>query len=197
MSHKELFGLPGVGKSFWLRTRLNAQNDVRSDLSVLVESRSIFSKTYNICRGLFSNPLVINNIARIFLCVSVRQVLPLVRSCLIVVERLGQHNSDRCDVDEGLLQATWGVLFRANMRVDDETRFALAVIRAINKDTKIVYICTSKITHQRRYFQRVLAEENDFFGFNDPKIYKVARHKMAFLLRLCRSEGVRVIRAAT
>ena len=132
-------------------------------------------------------PLIFN----LLNCTSLNKKLPMLRIGIIFFERLGSANhSDKC-VDEGVLQALWGVLYRAEDISKLEKKLVEHLVGVLSKDSVIFYLSSSKSQHLERYFSR--EGNSDYFDFCLVSNYMRARRRMAFLLRALRNRKINVL----
>lgn len=185
MSAGELLGLPGVGKSHLLLSLPGAE-------AARVRRGWGRDKLANLLAGLwYAGPAVIRPLLslRLYRCAAGQNKL-----LLVLCERLGRVRrlgSDRV-IDEGVLQALWGILWRSRPEAASSVAAARLVAVLGLQLGVIHYVRCRREVHCARVAARACAQpELRVIAFSGEEQYHAARRAMAALLRLLRCSGIR------
>ena len=160
----ELFGLPGVGKSYCIdKIALKYNKKV-----IKIEKAFNFNKLKNIFTGLNKIGLYIP----IIMLVKSKFNIGAIKLASVFLERIGRsYNNQNCIFDEGVMQALWGYFFRIGY---DESLMKKIQKKYIYNLNQIIYISNSKNNHQCFLEKR----KQEGFYFNDNSKYIQARDVM-------------------
>lgn len=178
ITKEELFGLPGVGKSYVLKNLLN-----RSESAV--EVGYSFSKAKNIIYGLKYFPFRI--FIKMLLNIQQEHLKGGMKLILVLLERLGRYKLSDVDLilDEGVFQALWGYMYRAN---NNEQLINEILIHLKRYSIDIRYVGTSKSINKDFLDNR----DNHKFYFKNKQDYIKGRENMASLIKLIKRNNIKV-----
>ncbi len=186
MSASELLGLPGVGKSHVLMS-------FPEMTGVAIQRGWSIEKLFNLLTGLwfagFSVFLLL-----VYLRIN-KRISGQEKLMLVLYERLGraQRLNTNHVIDEGVMQALWGILWRSQQSALVEES-ATRIVALLRQQIGIIrYIRCRRDVHLARLVARY--QQHPGLGaltFVGDERYQSARSTMAFMLQLLRYNGIRL-----
>ena len=160
----ELFGLPGVGKSYCInKIAVKYKKKVNK-----IEKAFNFNKVKNIFIGLTKVRLYMV----IVMLFKSQFNVGAMKLTLVFLERIGRsYNNQNSIFDEGIMQALWGYFFRIGY---NEYIMDLALKKNIISLNQVLYVHSNKVSHQKNLHKREIGN----FNFYDDNKYKKARNIM-------------------
>jgi len=193
MKAAELFGLPGIGKSYILSRRFCKIDNLQFHEAVLAGERNKINKFFNFFFGFYHRPRLIFHLFK-NLIIKKSQIInhfSYMKIVFVMYERIGQAiQRESCIVDEGIFQALWGVLYRCRFEEEDLASLISNILNIINIDAELVYVTSCKKTHIHRYNNRIKHDKLDNFEFCIKTNYTHARHITALILLCCRKKKI-------
>ncbi len=186
MIASELLGLPGVGKSHVLMS-------IPGMIGAEVTRGWSREKLVNLLAGFWYAGFAV-----LFLLVYLRfykRISGQGKLMLVLYERLGRVHILGADnvIDEGVMQALWGVLWRSHPDAVVREYIASIVVLLKQRIGLIYYIRCRRDVHRARVIARSpQAHRMDTFSFTNDEQYQAARRTMAFVLQLLRRNGIRL-----
>lgn len=183
MSAAELLGLPGVGKTHVLASI--------SDITAMEVCRGHdVQKLLNLAAGIWcAGPGVLWLLFGLF---RYRQSAGQEKLLLVLCERLGRVRrlGHSCVIDEGVLQALWGALWRSRRGAADTV--AEQLVCALGPQLgRVYYVRCREYVHRVRVKSRAIRQpELRAIAFSGEDQYAAARCAMAEILRILRRRGV-------
>lgn len=186
--HGELLGLPGSGKSFILERLVSEQGDMLQATAV-PSGRSV-KKIFHMLRGIsVIGPQVLPFLPGIM----ARRNRGAIKLVFVLLERTGRLQNNRLTggvMDEGVLQALWGLLFRLNDRTT--TRLSEAVLVSLRSEIGVVYYVRCFRSLHREFMESRRRINPGKFILSDHMALSEARHAMAVLLRRARLHALTI-----
>lgn len=187
---RELLGLPGVGKT----TTLASGNFItrRPLRHSLVNKGLAFDKFKNIAIGMRYGGMAVVPIMLKML--NRPHVIGQIKLILVLLDRLGRvkkFEGQDIVIDEGIMQAIWGFLWRTKTN-KTMCKDACLIVEMLSRHVGIIYyIRCSKLTHIDRMKRRSDGDMAIDFFF-DKMSYEKGRNAMAFLLRAIRNNQLEI-----
>ncbi len=186
----ELLGLPGVGKSYVLSN--NANFGDKSVSKIVINRGCNLKKVINVFYGLVL--IKFSTLIDLLKLVSLKKGFLQIKLVFVLIERIGRKKRMITDsvIDEGVLQALWGLLWRIN-EYDYST--VISILMKLKFEINIVYyIRCGKKENQKRLMNR--KTDNPDIGyrfFSNEESQKNGRNAMACLLKAIRQLDLTII----
>jgi len=184
----ELLGLPGVGKTHILSSGYFATGESLSDY--VVKRGWSFDKLKNIITGLRYDGFIV--VFVMLKMINWPNIWGQVKLILVLLERLGRKNryfGKDAIIDEGVMQAIWGFLWRTRIKSSVFKNTILIIQRLSKYIGTIYYVGCRKSSNIDRLNIRAKSSPNVKNIFSNAESYQRGRRAMVMLLCAIRKNG--------